>query len=51
MFIKIDHIFILAREQHANPSNNAIVFAPLIAMLAHADIRSACIRRFYQACS
>lgn len=51
MFIKIDHIFILAREQHANPSNNTIVFAPLIAMLAHADIRSACIRRFYQACS
>lgn len=34
MFIKIDHIFILAREQHVNPSNKAIVFAFLIAMLA-----------------
>lgn len=44
MFIKIDHIFILAREQHVNPSNKAIVFALLIAMLAHADIRFACLR-------
>lgn len=34
MFIKIDHVFILAREQHVNPSNKAIVFALLIAMLA-----------------
>lgn len=31
-----------------NPSNKASVLPPLIAMLAHADIGFACIRRFYQ---